>query len=79
MKIWSNVVLIEAILAMILLPPIFAQNLLNNPESVVFDQENNRYLVSNWGNGDLIEIDSFQEQRPFSTILNRVAGLRSPI
>ena len=35
-----------------------AQNLLNRPESVVFDSVYNRYLVSNWTNGSIVQIDS---------------------
>ena len=56
----------------------YGQNLLNNPESVVFDAANNRYLVSNWGDGAIIQIDSLGNQTYFSdTLLNKfkVAGL----
>ena len=55
-----------------------AQNMLNNPESVVFDSERNRYLVSNWGNGAIVQIDSNGVQSYFSTALQnkyKVAGL----
>ena len=40
-----------------------AQNLLNNPESVVYDVSENRYLVSNFGSGDIVQIaeDGTQE------------------
>ena len=41
-----------------IMPAIFAQNLLRNPESVVYDSVYNRYLVSNWLNGNIIQIDS---------------------
>ena len=37
---------------------VFSQNLLNFPESVVFDQSHNRYLVSNVYQGKIVEIDS---------------------
>ena len=50
-------------------------NLLENPESVVFDSQNNRYLVSNWGNGNIIQIDSNSHHQYFSTILDHTAGL----
>lgn len=50
-------------------------NFLNNPESVVFDSQNNRYLVSNWGNGDIIEIDSNGKQSIFNDTLDQAAGL----
>ena len=39
-----------------------AQNLLNLPESVVYDAPRNRYLVSNWGSGDIVQIDSAGKQ-----------------
>jgi sugar lactone lactonase YvrE len=56
----------------------YAQNLLNNPESVVFDSANKRYLISNWGDGAIVQIDSLGNQTYFSdTLLNKfkVAGL----
>lgn len=55
-----------------------AQSLLNNPESIVFDSDRNRYLVSNWGNGAIIQIDSSANQSYFNTeLMNkyRIAGL----
>ncbi len=55
-----------------------SQNLLNNPESVVFDSLRNRYLVSNWGDGAIVQIDSNGEQSYFNTdYLNQyqIAGL----
>jgi sugar lactone lactonase YvrE len=33
------------------------QNYLVQPESVVYDEVNERYLVSNWGNGNIIQIE----------------------
>ena len=55
-----------------------AQSLLNNPESIVFDSDRNRYLVSNWGDGAIIQIDSSGKQSFFNDeLLNkyRIAGL----
>ena len=55
-----------------------AQNLLNNPESVVFDSNRNRYIVSNWGDGAIVQIDSNGIQSYFSIALQnkyKVAGL----
>ena len=55
-----------------------AQSLLNNPESIVFDSDRNRYLVSNWGDGTIIQIDSSGNQSYFNIeLLNkyRIAGL----
>ncbi|MFC2083709.1 SMP-30/gluconolactonase/LRE family protein [Bacteroidota bacterium] len=56
----------------------YAQNLFNNPESAVFDASRNRYIVSNWGDGSIVQIDSNGNQSYFSTELQyvyKVAGL----
>ncbi|MFH1999440.1 MAG: hypothetical protein ABIK28_07150, partial [Planctomycetota bacterium] len=60
------------------------QNLLNNPESVVFDAEYNRYLVSNCGDGNIIQVNAIETNEKagppspvmelFSTGLNKVLG-----
>jgi len=50
-------------------------NLLNHPESVVYDQAYQRYLVSNWENGDIIAIDQTGQQQIFNDTLQHVAGL----
>ncbi|MEJ2495531.1 MAG: hypothetical protein P8Y79_14535, partial [Ignavibacteriaceae bacterium] len=50
-------------------------NLLNNPESVVFDSLNNRYLVSNWADGNIVVINSWGQQEYFNTELEQTAGL----
>jgi len=50
-------------------------NLLNNPESVVYDESNSRYLVSNCGNGKIIQIDSNGQQSYFNTELTYTLGL----
>ena len=53
-----------------------AQNLLNNPESVVFDSLRNRYLVSNVrAMARLFQIDENNQQTVFSDVLSRVCGL----
>jgi len=52
------IVVLTNLFAAFLLPELFAQNLLRNPESVVYDSVYNRYLVSNWANGNIIQIDS---------------------
>jgi sugar lactone lactonase YvrE len=51
------------------------ENLLNNPESVVFDPTNNRYLVSNWADGNIVEINNMGRQIYFNTDLDQAAGL----
>lgn len=54
---------------------IYAQNLLNRPESVVFDSVYNRYLVSNWADGRIIQIDSNGVQEPFVTGHGSINGV----
>jgi DNA-binding beta-propeller fold protein YncE len=39
-----------------------AQNLLNKPEHVAYDAANQRYLVTNYGNGKIISIDQAENQ-----------------
>ncbi len=51
------------------------QNLLNNPESVVYDSAFDRYLVSNWGDGNIIQIDSLGQQSYFNTELTVSVGM----
>lgn len=46
---------------------LYSQNLLNNPESIVHDAAYNRYLVSNWGDGAIVQIDSNGVQSYFNT------------
>lgn len=53
----------------------FSQNLLNNPESVIYDSLYDRYLVSNHGTGDVIQIDSLGIQTPFVTNQQCYRGL----
>ncbi|NCA77417.1 MAG: hypothetical protein EOM90_13880 [Alphaproteobacteria bacterium] len=40
-----------------------AQNLLNKPEHVAWDQVNHRYLVTNYGNGKIVAIDTLGNQQ----------------
>ena len=51
-------------------------NLLNNPESVVYDSVYDRYLVSNCGDGNIIQIDQLGNQNYFSTELSYTLGLQ---
>ncbi|MFH1699190.1 MAG: hypothetical protein ABIE07_01270 [Candidatus Zixiibacteriota bacterium] len=45
----------------------FPQNLLNQPESVVFDSVYNRYLVTNYGGHSVVQIDMDGNQSNFAT------------
>lgn len=52
-----------------------AQSLIDGPESVIFDEARNRYLVSNWMGGSIVEIDSLGGQKYFAGDVTRSAGL----
>jgi len=54
---------------------LFGQNLLNQPESVVYDALNSRYLVSNFGNGNIIQIDSTGTQSIYQMNVFAQGGL----
>ncbi len=44
-----------------------SQNLLNSPESIVYDVHHDRYLVSNWGDGAIVQVDADGVQNYFNT------------
>ena len=48
-----------------------AQNLLNGPQGCIYDSEYNRYLVTNFWDSSVVEIDSLGNQRYFATGLGR--------
>lgn len=54
---------------------LFAQNPLNQPESVEYDPFNDRYLVSNWGSGDIVQIDSLGNRSVWLDNVQGFAGL----
>ena len=67
---------IQIIFFMILISSVlFGQNLLNLPESVVYDSLNSRYLVSNWGSGNIVQIDSTGTQSIWLSNVQCYAGL----
>ena len=71
-------ILRTTILLLLFFQSSYTQNLLNNPESAVFDAPRNRYIISNWGDGSIVQIDSSGTQSYFSTKLQhkyKVAGL----
>lgn len=49
--------MLNALLAVLLTGSIYAQNLLDGPECISYDAGHNRYLVSNYNNGNIIAID----------------------
>ncbi len=48
---------------------------LNNPESAVYDSINNRYLISNFGNGNIVQIDSMGTQSIYLSNVQSSGGL----
>jgi len=50
-------------------------NLLNNPESAVYDSIHFRYLVSNWADGSIVQIDSNGIQSYFVTGHGSINGI----
>jgi len=71
-----NVRMVLAVVILLAAPAIaVSQNLLNQPESVVYDAQRHRYLVSNWGDGNIVEVDSLGVQRYFNTDLETAVGL----
>jgi hypothetical protein len=55
--------------------PALSENLLNEPEGIVFDTTQHRYLVSNWRTGTVVQIDSLGQQSYFKTGLGNCADL----
>jgi hypothetical protein len=45
------------------------------PESVAFDPFTNRYFVSNYGDGNIVQIDSVGEKSFFKTGLSKLLGM----
>lgn len=54
---------------------LYAQNYYSNPESVVYDAANDRYLVSNKGDGKIIAVDKEENQTIFNTDQVSIRGL----
>ncbi|MCP4706252.1 MAG: hypothetical protein GY865_16775, partial [candidate division Zixibacteria bacterium] len=52
-----------------------AQSLLRSPESAIFDEAHDRYLVGNWNTGDIVQIDLDGNQSYFNTDLYSAAGI----
>jgi hypothetical protein len=71
----SNLFIVLPAILCWFLPTGFAQNLLSNPESFEFDFHNNSYYVSNWGDGNIIRIDTSGQQILFHSGFTRLAGL----
>lgn len=71
----SRIFLVTTLLAASLSGPAAPQNLLNRPESAVYDAARNRYLVSNYTGGHIIAIDEDGTQSIFAEGNGSSAGL----
>ena len=55
--------------------PAGAQSLLSNPESIVYDEVGQRYLISNHATGSIVEMDSTGSRQVFNSDQNSCRGL----
>jgi len=54
---------------------VHADGLYSGPESVVFDSLRNRYLVANYNNGSIVQVDSLWNESYFKTGLGHALGM----
>ena len=68
---------INAVFFFLILFPfvLHSQIFFDNPESVAYDTINNRYLISNVGSGDIVQIKSTGDTTYFYTGLTRTLGM----
>lgn len=73
----KNYALFFLLFVMLDLDICFAQNLYQRPESVVYDYEHSRYLVSDAeeNHGDIVQVDEFGEQSYLTSGLEQSLGL----
>ena len=67
---------ISVLFALLISSSAVMAQLLENPESVVYDSLRHRYLVSNWNTGHMIQIDSDGVQDYFIISQQCYAGLQ---
>ena len=71
----KNPIRIIAIISLFLIcGTVSAQNYLNGPECVDFDEINNRYIVSSWRSGALISMDTAGNQTVFLDLPGNLLG-----
>jgi len=54
-------------LALVILFLTSAQNPFNQPESIVFDVKHDRYLVSNYGSGEIVQVNTIDDNEAVTT------------
>ena len=71
-----DIKILSIIIISILIPYVSsAQIWFNNPESVEYDFNNNKWIISNCGNGTIVQIDSLGEFSYFQTGLSEPLGI----
>ncbi len=63
------------LISALILPYVLYCQYLNMPESIIFDSDNERYLVSNYATGSIVAIDESGNQEVFVQNMNATQGL----
>ena len=72
----SKIIMTALLLAGCLISPdAFSDGLYSGPESVVFDSLRNRYLVANYNNGSIVQVDSEWNESYYKTGLGHALGM----
>lgn len=74
MKWFLKCIAVLALTVMLYFGSAFSQNLFNGPESVAFDSLHNRYLVSNYYDGSIAQVDTDGTQSYFISGLGHCLG-----
>ncbi len=67
--------MMSLVLFLLITPALNAQNLLRAPESIVYDSLYNRYLLSNYNTGSIVQIDSLGNQAYFVERQDAIQGI----
>lgn len=54
---------------------LLGKKMLNNPESIIYDKAHNRYLLSNYNTGSIVQIDRNGKQSVLVDTMNAIQGL----
>jgi hypothetical protein len=74
-KIYIVLVLLISLVNLFSTKICYGQSLLSMPESIIYDINHHRYLISNCGTGDIIQVDSNGIQSYFVQGKNAIQGL----
>ena len=75
-KLFTRKLICNIIIFVIVIPFISSsQNLLNGPNDIVFDEENNRYLVANWAGNSIVAINLDSSQYYFKNNVTHAHGM----